>query len=418
MSFLKSLLLTMFLVTGFIPVTAGPARAVDLLVSDNNDGVLQFDGKTGAFIGHFVPPDGTEPPGANGLVFGPNGDLYVGGFDFPGSILRFNGQTGAFITTFVPPGSGGLNYPQGLVFGPDGNLYVSSVNTASVLRYNGTTGAFIDSFVQNNSGGLSGPTGLVFGPDGNLYVCRFNFPGGVLRYNGTTGAFIDVFVAPESGGLSSPEGLVFGPDGNLYVSSAGNDSLLRYNGTTGTFIDAFVPSGSGGLDFPVGLVFGPDGNLYVSSAGFPGKIVRYNGVSGAFIDAFVTTGSGGLGIPAYLTFTPKIRVAVDIKPGKTPNTVNLTKEGVIPVAILSTTAFDATSIAPETVRFGITGTEATPVQFSFDDVNKDKVADMILHFRVQDAAIVCETTSAIITGTTFDNREFEGSDSIVVVSCK
>ena len=67
-------------------------------------------------------------------------------------VLRYDGTTGAFLDAFVAAGSGGLDGPQGLVFGPDGALYVSSAATGQVLRYNGTTGAFLDAFVAAGSG--------------------------------------------------------------------------------------------------------------------------------------------------------------------------------------------------------------------------------------------------------------------------
>ena len=52
-------------------------------------------------------------------------------------VLRYDGDDGTFIDDFVSAGSGGLNDPHGLVFGPDGNLYVSSFLTNQVLRYDG-----------------------------------------------------------------------------------------------------------------------------------------------------------------------------------------------------------------------------------------------------------------------------------------
>ena len=116
---------------------------------------------------------------------------------------------------------------QGLEFGPDGNLYVVSESTTEVIRYNGTSGSFIDVFASG--GGLSTPKDLVFGPDGNLYVTS-NSNDKVKRYSGTTGTFIDTFVASGSGGLDQPQGLVFGPDDNLYVTSQNSDEILRYEG--------------------------------------------------------------------------------------------------------------------------------------------------------------------------------------------
>jgi hypothetical protein len=101
--------------------------------------------------------------GPTGVVFGPDGNLYVGSFN-NGAVLRYSGVTGAFRNSFVPPGIGGLQNPNGILFGPDGNLYVADSGTSQVLRYNGTTGAFINAIVTSGSGGLSVATGLTFTP--------------------------------------------------------------------------------------------------------------------------------------------------------------------------------------------------------------------------------------------------------------
>ena len=191
------------------------------------------------------------------------------------NILRYDERTGEFLGEFIPAGSGGLGTPDGLIFGPDGNLYVGSLLTDSILRYDGITGDPLPSvgnsgatFVPSGGGGLTfgqpGDLGawLVFGPDGNLFVKSGGITAppqssSVLRFDGTTGEFIDVFVSPGSGGLHGPRALVFGPDGNLYVNSnqPGPGSVLRYDGTTGAFIDPFVPYGSGGLVDTKGFTF-------------------------------------------------------------------------------------------------------------------------------------------------------------------
>src|SRR5262245_4373885 len=106
-----------------------------------------------------------------------NGPFYTGDFP-PGAVLRFEGPSGpnpgAFLGTFVAGGSGGLASPNGILFGPDGDLYVASSalaghgalparpGTSQVLRYDGTTGAFLGTFVTPDSGGLRFPTFLTF----------------------------------------------------------------------------------------------------------------------------------------------------------------------------------------------------------------------------------------------------------------
>jgi hypothetical protein len=113
-----------------------------------------------------------------------------------------------------------------------------------------------------------------------------------------------------------------------------------------------------------------------------------------------------------------IPVAIDIKPGSFPNSINPRSRGVIPVAILTTPSFDATTVDPTTVRFGRTGSEATPVQSALEDVDGDGDTDLILHFNTQDTGIVCGDTAASLTGETLSGQAIVGTDSIKTVGCK
>ena len=213
--------------------------------SDGTDAsVERFDGQTGAFLSDFVAPGsgGIAHPGFE--VFGPDGNLYVGDVH-SGRILRYDGTTGAPLpgagntgADFVAAAAGGLDAPQGMVFGPDGNLYVASGNfftapdgpaykgddpPGAVLKFEGPTGptpgAFLGTFIAGGSGGLANPLGLLFGPDGDLYVSSCVKSGDVykaeahtsvvLRYDGTTGAFLSTLVAPDSGGLRCPLSMCF-----------------------------------------------------------------------------------------------------------------------------------------------------------------------------------------------------------------
>ena len=128
-------------------------------------------------------------------------------------------------------------------------------------------------------------------------------------------------------------------------------------------------------------------------------------------------GSGFFTLVDDVTLVP-LPVSIDIKPGSDPNSINLRSRGVIPVAVLTTATFDATTVDPTTVRFGKTGTEATPVQFALKDVDLDGDIDRILHFKTQNTGILCGDTSASLTGQTFDGQMIKGSDSVNTVGCK
>lgn len=115
---------------------------------------------------------------------------------------------------------------------------------------------------------------------------------------------------------------------------------------------------------------------------------------------------------------PTVMVTVDIKPGSYPNSINPRSRGKIPVAILTTDTFDASTVNPMTVLFGVTGTEAFPVHSALSDVDSDGDKDLILHFRTQDTGITCGVVSSTITGKTFSGQAITGSDSIKTVGCR
>ncbi len=118
-----------------------------------------------------------------------------------------------------------------------------------------------------------------------------------------------------------------------------------------------------------------------------------------------------------------LTVGIDIKPGEFPNPINPNARGKIPVAILSTATFDATTVDRASVRFGKTGTEASEVKSEAepDDVDQDGDGDvdLLLHFQTQETGILCGNTAAMIKGRTSgaEGIEIEGSDSIKTVGC-
>lgn len=114
--------------------------------------------------------------------------------------------------------------------------------------------------------------------------------------------------------------------------------------------------------------------------------------------------------------TQFIPVAIDIKPSSFPNSINPKSKGVIPVAILTTDTFDATTVDPGSVRFG--PAEASAFRHKIKDVDRDGDRDLLLHFRTREMGIKCGDTSASLTGKTTSGQDIEGSDSIKTVGCK
>ena len=110
-------------------------------------------------------------------------------------------------------------------------------------------------------------------------------------------------------------------------------------------------------------------------------------------------------------------VTIDIKPGSDPNSVNPRSKGVVPVAVLGSTDFDATQIDYSTVTFGPDG--ASPAHDGHvEDVNDDGYPDMVFHFKTRDTGIICGDTKATLMGDTFDGLSVTGTDTVKTVGCK
>ncbi len=122
----------------------------------------------------------------------------------------------------------------------------------------------------------------------------------------------------------------------------------------------------------------------------------------------------------YIRFcqAPRTRsVTIDIRPDAYPNRINPKSNGVIPVAVLTTTDFNAATVAPRSVRFGPSGTEAPPLRWRLVDVNHDGNADLLLFFATRQTHIRCGQTSAVLTGRTSSGQNIRGADSIMTVGC-
>ena len=105
---------------------------------------------------------------------------------------------------------------------------------------------------------------------------------------------------------------------------------------------------------------------------------------------------------------------IDIKPGSCPNSINLKSKGLIPVAILSSPAFDATTIDPDTVLFA----GASPVRWTIEDVDGDGDMDLLFHFKTQELDLDEDSIEATLTGLTYGKNSIQATDTVNIVPKK
>jgi hypothetical protein len=121
----------------------------------------------------------------------------------------------------------------------------------------------------------------------------------------------------------------------------------------------------------------------------------------------------------FAIFEKKQVVAtIDIKPNAFPNSINLGSNGTVPVAIFSTSEFDATTIDPLSVSLA-----SAPVQlrgngtamYSFQDANNDGLLDIIVHISTEALQLSSTDQVANFVGYTSDSTEVLGSDTVRVI---
>ena len=387
----------------------------------------------------------------------------------------------AFVTKLNPAGSalmystylGGNGTDSGLDIAVDtvGNSYVtgftSSTDFPTVSALQASNAGIFDAFVArlNPAGSalmystyLGGSSfdrasGIAVDTVGNAYVTgrtvSLDFPTANPFQAAHGGGFFDAFVAklnpagstfiystylggsgPDFFGSEFEEGRGIAVDafGNAYVTgntlSVDFPTASPFQTTNAGSFDAYVaklkPDGSalvystylGGSapDFGRGIAVDSLGNAYLTgrtvSLNFPTASPFQAAHGGGFSDAFVANV-----VPAI------IEITIDIKPGNDPNAINPVGTGLIPVAILTTDTFDATTISPITVRFGPAGASPEHPLGHLADVDSDGDLDLVLHFGTQESGIQCGDTEASLTGETFDGQAIQGSDSIVTVGC-
>ena len=112
-------------------------------------------------------------------------------------------------------------------------------------------------------------------------------------------------------------------------------------------------------------------------------------------------------------------VKIDIRPDSEVNTINLGSNGVVPVAILSSETFDATTIDPTTVdlagaRVKVTGKKRRPLAHA-EDVNGDGLIDLFCQISTSELNIGTGDLLVVLEAQTFSGASIRAVDMIRLV---
>lgn len=198
------------------------------------------------------------------------------------------------------------------------------------------------------------------------------------------------------------------------IKNADDDYEMWYSGGTGT-----MNHGIGYATSSDGINWTRDASnpiFHKDDTGYPGYPWRQSRTYCPMVTKDGSTckmwfaGKGSAYSIGYATAGP-LEVAIDIKPGSDPNSINLKSKGVVPVAVLTTGDFDASSVDPDTVEFA----GAVPLRWTMEDVDGDGNTDLLFHFKTQELTLDPDSAEATLTGSTYGAQLIQGTDTVNIV---
>ncbi|MCU0755303.1 MAG: hypothetical protein MUE46_09295 [Xanthomonadales bacterium] len=217
------------------------------VVSEGNGRILRYDAASLEYLDTPI----TLPPdfGATGLAL--NGEeVWVAGYNYNG--VRRYGPSGEDRGVLMAPGSAGLaGADNGMTLGPDGLLYVPGYDSHNVVRRDSGSGQ-TSVFIARGAGGLNQARGILFEPGGQTLLVSSEGNGRVLRYR-ADGNFLGTAIS----GLNRPTGLAYHPDGSLLVADV--SGIRRYDPASYAARGLLADAIAGGVSGPTFITVVPTG---------------------------------------------------------------------------------------------------------------------------------------------------------------
>ncbi len=241
------------------------------VVSEGNDRVLRYSATTFAYEEVSI----NLPVGFGGTGLAIRGDeAFVGSYN-ENTVNRYSLSTGQLLGVAIAPNAAGLDGADlGMVFGPDGKLYVPGYDSNTVVRLDPATGVTAV-FINGNTSRLFEPRGILFEPSGNTVLVSGEASGEVQRFDANTGSFITKVVT----GLIQPTGLAYATDGTLLV--AHRSGVNKYDPNTGAPRGNLLLASASGLSGPTSVtVFPTTSAIDVSQVGSQFWVVGLGVIAG------------------------------------------------------------------------------------------------------------------------------------------
>jgi len=168
----------------------------------------------------------------------------------------------------------------------------------------------------------------------------------------------------------------------------------------------YIYRGQGGAPSLLDSVSAQSGSpfLYRDYSVLPGVEYTY------YVSALNQLGESAWAGPAHATFV--VQMNIDIGPYQYPNVIVLGSRTIIKVAVFGSQDLPVPNINRKSVKFA----GAAPLTWSFSDIDRDGITDIVFSFKASSLDLNRWSTSATLTLMTFDGRSWTAMDSVKVVT--